>query len=230
MGATARQPRTSGRMNRDRSLLRRLATSDRVTHVQVAIDGDWENASRAFVTDPQASEHHLGSQLRTNGECAIEVFGRDRRGQISFCGVRFPMITRANAQHLLDEVWSVAREPDARLGTIVNWWSAQLGAPVFDSGCSAAEVGVIDAWRTREVVRVFPLDGGLRSDARDVLLAAAHRIAAPPHSVIAAEFANDVPLPHWVAREIARRSNDGRVTPSGTVRQVATCLERLHHA
>ena len=217
-------------MKSDRSLLRRLARFDRVTHVQVAVDGKWENASRAFVTEPQGSEHHLGSQLRTNGECAIEVFGRDGRGRISFCGVRFPMITRSNAQHLLEKVWSVARAPGARLGTIVNWWSAQLGMPVFDGGCSAAEVGVIDAWRSREVVRVFPLDDALRINAREVLLAAAHRIAAPPHSVIATEFANDVPLPHWIAREIARRNNDGSVTPSGTVRQVATYLTRLHHA
>jgi hypothetical protein len=79
----------------------------------------------------------------------------------------------------------------------------------------------VDAWRSTGAARLT--DGNGEPTARTACLArlleASARIGElPPHAVIAAEFAAEVPIPHWVAVEIARSDADGVVTPSASAR------------
>lgn len=200
--------------------------------MQLAIDGIWERATRAAVTglDVDDAVARLAAPLRPRGEYAIEVFARDDLGHITFCGLRFEDATRTEAEGLLRELWTVARH-GARLGAIVDWLTGRTGQGLFDTPCSAVEVGVVDAWRSCGAVRVFPAEQAQPSlEAPQTLLAAAKRIPAPAGSIVAAEFASATPLAHWVGVEIARVGVDAAVATRPPIHAAAAFLATLREA
>jgi hypothetical protein len=197
-----------------------------VTHVQVAVDKAWENAARATAENAHDAAHALAAPLRAVGEYAVEVFARDVHGCVAFVGIRFPTARKPDAEQFLHALCEIALAPGADLTAVTRWTSARLGGPLFRGPWSGVEVGVIDAWRSPEVFRLTSdADHRVRAaPTHATLLEAASRIAAPPSSVIAAEFASERPLPHWIGMEIARAGADGRVTHSATGVAVAEFL------
>ncbi len=197
--------------------------------MQLAIDGIWERATRAAVTglDVDDAVARLAAPLRPRGEYAIEVFARDDLGHITFCGLRFEDATRTEAEGLLRELWTVARH-GARLGAIVDWLTGRTGQGLFDTPCSAVEVGVVDAWRSCGAVCVFPAERfGSPPESSDTLITAAKRIGAPVGAVIAAEFASATARTHWVAVEIARVGVGDVVMPQPPIHSAAAFLAEL---
>lgn len=226
---------TEGELRRERphsSLRSILAPAARVTHLQVAVDGRWERAERALVAlpDPDDAIARLAAPVRPLGEYGVEAFANDDLGHLMFCGVRFENAARREAEDLLRGVWTVA-QGGASLEAIADWLSARIGEGLFDTGCSSAEVGVVDAWRSCGAVRVFPAEQAQPSlDAPQTLLAAAKRIPAPAGSIVAAEFASATPLAHWVGVEIARVGVDAAVATRPPIHAAAAFLATLREA
>ena len=197
-----------------------------VQHLQVAVDGRWEDAARARVANARDDLSALLERLRPRGEYAIEVFSEDRRGCVRFLGVRFPDVTRSDAEALIRELCGLALAPKTELAAIADWLPTRVGMPVlFDGMWSAVEVGVVDAWRSLGAVRL--VRESTKPDARAIaarLLESSQRLAPPPGAVIAAEFACDTPIPHWVAVEIGRSDAAGVVTPSASALAAAAAI------
>jgi hypothetical protein len=193
----------------------------------VAVDGIWERAARVT---PGASDDEVArllAPLRARGEYAVEAFACDDSGHLAFCGVRFDDAPRADAEALLRALCAVARG-GAQLGTVVCWLSEHAGPGLFDTACTAAEVGVVDAWKSCGAIPVFPVKQEQASlDPSRTLFSAARRISAPPGSIIAAEFASEAPRGHWVAVEIARVEADGGVAPCPPIESAAEFLATL---
>ena len=209
------------------ALLTRAVGSGEVTHVQVAVGGRWEEAARVNAPGGAGSLAELTRLLPVWGESAVEVFAKDARGCVAFVGVRFVNRARTEVEDVLRDLCEIAFSKDGTLLRVASWLSATIGAPLFESECSSIEVGVVDAWKSFGAVRLTPVSGRRRSEAKAVLLDAAGRLSAPPNRVIAAEFACDTPVAHWVAVEIARSDETGVIVPSASVRTTASYLAAL---
>jgi hypothetical protein len=169
----------------------------------------------------------LVAPLRARGEYAVEAFARDDSGRLAFCGVRFDDAPRVDGEELLRALCAVA-SGGTQLETVVRWLSEHAGPGLFDTACSAAEVGVVDAWKSCGATRVFPVEQVQAPfDPSRTLLSAARRIPAPPGAIIAAEFASEAPRRHWVAVEIARVEADGGVVPRPPIESAAVFLATL---
>src|SRR5688572_865301 len=175
------EPRPTGLPNR--SLHSLLADGGVVRHVQVAVDGNWEEATR--LTSASADVSTVARTLRPSGECAVEVFTDDALGGVRFLGVRFPEVARPDAERLLRELVSAVLATPTSFASAATWLARRIGMPLFAGEWSVVEVGVVDAWRSTGAARLA--DGNGEPTARTACLArlleASTRIGElPPHA------------------------------------------------
>ena len=204
-----------------------LVAAGKVTHVQVAVGGRWEEAARVGASAGLGSLGDLTRSLPLRGESAVEVFSQDACRCLAFIGVRFVDRARHEMAGVLRELCEVAFSEEGSLLRVASWLSENAGARLFETEYSVVEVGVVDAWKSVGAVRLAPTPDGDVPAAEAALLDAAGRLSAPPNRVIAVEFARSTPVPHWVAVEVGRSSTNGEIVPSASRRIAARCLAEL---
>ena len=207
-----------------RKLTTLLADAGVITHVQVATEGRWEDARRVVVDRITDHIDFLTTPLGPNGELAIEVFAADNDGCQTFVGVRFTDSAPDAVGRLTREVCESAE--GGTLERVAHVLSDCAGKQLFDGPWTRVEVGVVDAWASLGSIDLCARFAS--KDARDVRSALMHvagQLRPPAGRVVAAEFAVDGPLAHWVGVEVAR-SHDGGLTESPSSRRVVEAIRR----
>ena len=200
-----------------------LAHAGRVTHVQVAVDGGWEDAIRFSALDVEASLAALSSILRPRGEVAVEVFAADGHGCQTFIGVRFPAIEKVEAIDLVRALHALAATESITLPDVATWVAVRTGEALFEGGSARVEIGVVDAWSSLGTRDISIAAGGSESDVRAAILTAVESLRALPQRRIALELAFASPIQHWVGVEVAR-AGPGGVVASESISRVIGAL------
>jgi hypothetical protein len=187
-----------------------LDSAGHITHVQVAIDGQWENARRAWRGDGANAIGALTSVLRTRGEFAVEVFAARESGCQTFIGVRLRDIGKDDATELLRAFLDfVVASESATLSHVSDFLSRQTGMPLFVGQPTRIEIGVVDAWVSLGARDISSAISTNAPDLRRTILNEADGLHAPAGRVIAIELAIDAHPPHWLGLEVARSTSKG---------------------
>ena len=197
-----------------------------VTHVQVAVDGRWEDAWRTSSAEGADAIGTLTTILRPRGELALEVFAADANGYQTFVGMRLRDVSRQDATDLIRALLDVVGRKSVRLADVLGWLARKTTAAFFAGSPTRVEIGVVDAWLSlgaRDISTAVPANA---TNVRGMLLTAADELRAPVGRVIAVEFAFDAPPAHWTGIEVAR-SISGGVVASEPIYGVADALSAL---
>ena len=186
-----------------------LDSAGHITHIQVAVDGQWENARRARPGDGADAMGTLTSVLRTRGEFAVEVFAARENGCQTFVGVRLRDVGKDDATELLRALLDVVASELATLSRVSDCLSRQTGMPLFTREPTRIEIGVVDAWVSLGARDISSAISTNTPDLRRTILDEADGLHAPAGRVIAVELAFDGPLTHWVGIEVARSTSTG---------------------
>jgi hypothetical protein len=200
-----------------------LDSAGHITHVQVAIDGQWENARRAWRGDGANAVGALTSVLRTRGELAVEVFAARESGCQTFVGVRLRDVGKDDATELLRALLDVVASELVTLSHISDFLSRQTGMLLFVGEPTRIEIGVVDAWVSLGARDMSSAISTNPPDLRSTILDEADGLHAPAGRVIAVELAFDAHPPHWLGLEVARSTAKG-VAASETIAGVIGLL------
>jgi hypothetical protein len=182
-----------------------------ITHIQVAVDGRWEDARRVWRGERTVAISTLVSILRPRGELAVEVFAARANGCQTFVGMRFRDIDKEDATDLLRALLEVVTSTSVRLADVTAWLARKTGTAFFVGKPTRVEIGVVDAWLSlgaRDISTVIDANG---PELRGTLLDAAEGLRAPANRVIAVEFAFDAPPARWLGVEVAQSTSGGVV-------------------
>ena len=182
-----------------------------ITHVQVAVDRQWENARRAWRGDGTNAIGALTSVLRTRGEFAVEVFAARESGCQTFVGVRLRDVGKDDATELLRALLDLVASELVTLSHVSDFLSHQSGMPLFVGQPTRIEIGVVDAWVSLGARDISSAISANAPDLRGTILNEADRLHAPADRVIAVELAFDGHPAHWVGIEVARSTSEGVV-------------------
>ena len=197
-----------------------------LTHVQVAVDGHWEDARRTSLVEGANAIGTLTSILRPRGELALEVFAAGANGCQTFVGTRLRDVSRQDATDLIRALLAVAGSKSVRLADVMGWLARETSAAFFAGRPTRVEIGVVDAWLSLGARDISTAVSANATDVRRVLLTAADELRAPIGRVIAVEFAFDTPPAQWMGIEVAR-SMSGGVVASEPIAGVADALSAL---
>ena len=186
-----------------------LVSAGHITHVQVAVDGQWENARRAWRGDGANAMGTLTSVLRTRGELAVEVFAAGESGCQTFVGVRVRDVGKDDATELLRALLAVVASEFVTLAHVSDWLSRQTGMPLFVGEPTRIEIGVVDAWLSLGARDISSAISTNAPDFRRTILDEADGLHAPAGRVIAVELAFDGHPAHWLGIEVARSTSSG---------------------
>lgn len=182
-----------------------------ITHVQVAVDGLWEEARRVSRAEGPHAVGELTSVLRPQGELAIEVFAADANGCQTFVGMRLRDIDKGEATELLRALLEVVAAESVGLSDVTEWLGGRTGTALFVGEPTRIEIGVVDAWVSLGARGLSITVSTGERDLRAMLERAAEGLRAPAGRVIAVEFAFDARLTHWVGVEVAMSTARGVV-------------------
>ena len=193
---------------KNRALLRRLR---RLTHLQCAVDGCWEQALRLCLEEPCLSPTSIQSWVGQSVDFAIEMFFSDIEGNPHFVGVRW---NGKNASQVADLVLkahdTLERFRSHHVDEVLAAFDIALDTKLLNAAPTFFEIGVnnlwksvgsLVIWRRREgIPNRDELDANLRRHAPQLLL-------EQPNEIML-EIGYVDPQPHWLGLCTSRRQGN----------------------
>jgi hypothetical protein len=183
----------------------------RLTHLQYAVDGCWEEAVSLVSDQPPPSFQAVRCWVGKSTDFALEIFFKDPDGLSNFVGVRWKGKSAAQVAELVQTAHATLasanpHKPDEALAA----FDAALGTNLLRSSPAFLEIGVNNLWKSvgslvvwrpgRPVPAKDELDSNLRLHAPQLLL-------QQPNAVML-EIGYVEPQPHWLGLCVSRRLGD----------------------
>jgi len=188
--------------------LRRLR---RMTNLQCATDGRWEQALRLCPGEPCPSPTAIASWVGSSADFAIEMFFADTQGDPHFVGVRWIGRDASQVADLVAKAHDVLERYCGRpADEVLAAFDAALGSRLLHDAPAFLEIGVNNLWKSVGSLVIWRR--GERIPARDELEAKLRRqapqlLCGQPKEIML-EIGYVDPQPHWVGLYTSRRQGD----------------------
>ena len=189
------------------AVLRRLG---KVSHLQCAANGLWEQALRFDAGDPSPSEGAIRTWLGPAGDFALELFFVDDEELPQFVGVRWrdpsvPHIAAIvrRAQQLLQTVHG-----DRNVTAAILALEQGLEIPLLRGPVAFLEIGVNNLWKSTGSLVIWrpgQLLPGSHQLRQNIFEQAPQLLRRHPNPIML-EVAYASPQPHWLGLCVSRRT------------------------
>jgi hypothetical protein len=201
------------------------------THLQCAVDGQWETAITVNSALDGLSIEDLDAWTGRAENMALEIFLKDRKGNIGFIGTRWYdesneiLNDRIGATQFVLESFGNANP----IEKILPAFEDALATPLFAAHAAYLELGVSNLWRSVGPCTVwtpdmpYPAAAQVRAQlARD----APHLLRTQPNPLVL-EVAFPTPREHWLGVAVSRTSHAGYDLDDGLLTRA---LNRMRYA
>jgi len=188
--------------------LRRL---QRLTNLQCATDGRWEQAIRLCPQEPCPTPTAIEAWLGSSADFAIEMFFADTQGDPHFVGVRWIGKDASQVADLVAKAHDVLDRYRGRpVEEVLTAFDAALGTRLLSNAPAFLEIGVNNLWKSVGSLVIWR--GGERIPARDELetrlCRQAPQLLREQPKEIMLEIGYVDPQPHWIGLYASRGQGD----------------------
>jgi len=181
----------------------------KVSHLQYAANGQWEQAIALHVTDEPPSERVIASWLGHRTDFALEVFFANEEGQSQFLGIRWrdlpvPRVAAiVRCSHRV--LQSLTGSTDAPAA--VAAFEQALGIRLMGTPPDFLEVGVSNLWKSIGSVVIWRQGEAIptRNQLLDRITERAPQLLLEHPNAVMLEIGYALPQPHWLGLYASRR-------------------------
>jgi hypothetical protein len=187
--------------------LRRLG---KVSHLQCAADGHWEQALRFDAGDPPPSEDAIRAWLKSANDFALELFFVDDEGLPQFVGVRWHDLSVTHIAAILRRAHQLLQTAhgDRNVTAAILALEQGLEIPLLRGPVAFLEVGVNNLWKSTGSLVIWrpgQLLPGSHQLRRNISEQAPQLLLRHPNPIML-EVAYASPQPHWLGLCVSRRA------------------------
>lgn len=178
------------------------------THLEIALNGNWETALILEPKDLPAADNTVRSFIES-ADVAFEVFFEPKDTGIAFLGVRLNGMSADARTRIIVRCLAEIANPRSLIN-VIEHTQQHIHPTLFAAEPTLLEVGVEGLWKSvGSVVLWRQGDDALNPRAIEERLRRNPGLFDIQPNPLVLEFGFDQPLPHWIATQCARSSEDG---------------------
>lgn len=189
------------------AVLRQLG---KVSHLQCAASGHWEQALRFDAGDPSPSEGAIRAWLGPANDFALELFFVDDEGLPQFVGVRWHDLSVPYIAAIVRQAHQLLQTAhgDRNVTAAILALEQRLEVPLLRGPVAFLEVGVNNLWKSTGSLVIWRSGQPLPSShqLRQNISEQAPQLLQRHPNPIMLEVAHSSPQPHWLGLCVSRRA------------------------
>ena len=175
----------------------------KLTHLQFAIDGRWEDAKVLHANVPPPSGSDVRNWIGQSTDFALEIFFTDSKGLPQFVGVRW---TNEAVQYAGDLILAAHQTLERLTGSaasgqkVIREFEAALDVALLRSVPTFLELGVSNMWKSVGSLPIWrsPQPLPSRTEIAETLNARGRQLLNDQQNAVMLEFGYAEPQDHWV--------------------------------
>ena len=181
----------------------------KLSHLQFAVDGSWEDAKVIQADAPLPSESEVRNWIGRSTDFALEILFTDSKGLPQFVGVRWTNEAVQSAGDILLAAYQTLKRLTGSAASgqeIIREFEAALDVSLLRSVPTFLELGVNNMWKSAGSLPIWrsPQPLPSRIEIAEALNALGPQLLNDQQNAVMLEFGYAEPQDHWVGLCVSR--------------------------
>ena len=181
----------------------------KLSHLQFAVDGSWEDAKVVQADAPLPSESEVRNWIGRSTDFALEILFTDSKGLPQFVGVRWTNEAVQSAGDILLAAYQTLKRLTGSAASgqeIIREFEAALDVSLLRSVPTFLELGVNNMWKSVGSLPIWrsPQPLPSRIEIAEALNALGPQLLNDQQNAVMLEFGYAEPQDHWVGLCVSR--------------------------